>query len=88
MLDNKEHIVNILAKQLNLEPELLVALGEDADLTEQYLSSVLVVELVVELEQYFDLMIDDEDLLTENVSTMRKIGELISKYKEMQPSKE
>ncbi|WP_341281908.1 phosphopantetheine-binding protein [Paenibacillus sp. FSL H8-0537] len=88
MLENKESIVNILAKLLNLEPELLVGLGEDADLTEQYLSSVLVVELVVELEQYFGLMIDDEDLLTENVSTMRKIGELISKYIEMQPSKE
>ncbi len=86
MLENKEHIVPILAKTLGLEPELIEAFGDDADLTEQYLSSVLVVELVVELERHFGLMIDDDDLLTENVSTIRKIDGLVAKYMELQPS--
>lgn len=86
MPGDKERIVAILAKLLDQEPEQLTALGEDGDLTEQHLSSVLVVELVVELEQHFGLMIDDEDLLTEKVSTIRKIGQLVDKYRAMELS--
>lgn len=63
--------------------EVLESIGPDDDLIEYNLNSILVVELVVELEIAFGIEIDDDDLLTENVSTLRRIQELVGKYQQI-----
>lgn len=69
-----------MERVLKQEREVLESIGPDDDLIEYNLNSILVVELVVELEIVYGIEIDDDDLLTENVSTLRRIQELVGKY--------
>jgi methoxymalonate biosynthesis acyl carrier protein len=73
-------LLDILERVLKQEREVLESIGPDDDLIEYNLNSILVVELVVELEIVYGIEIDDDDLLTENVSTLRRIQELVGKY--------
>ncbi|WP_336742167.1 phosphopantetheine-binding protein [Paenibacillus sp. y28] len=73
-------IAGIVAGVLKVEPEQVIAWGWDANLTDYQLSSVLVVELVVALEIEFNIAVDDDDLLTENVNSINKIKQLVEKY--------
>lgn len=69
-----------MERVLKQERAVLESIGPDDDLIEYNLNSILVVELVVELEIVYGIEIDDDDLLTENVSTLRRIQELVGKY--------
>jgi methoxymalonate biosynthesis acyl carrier protein len=73
-------LLDILERVLKQEREVLESIEPDDDLIEYNLNSILVVELVVELEIVYGIEIDDDDLLTENVSTLRRIQELVGKY--------
>ncbi|WP_256711173.1 phosphopantetheine-binding protein [Paenibacillus sp. FSL H7-0331] len=73
----------MLERVLKQGREVLESIGPDDDLIEYNLNSILVVELVVELEIAFGIEIDDDDLLTENVSTLRRIQELVGKYQQI-----
>lgn len=76
-------LLDILERVLKQGREVLESIGPDDDLIEYNLNSILVVELVVELEIAFGIEIDDDDLLTENVSTLRRIQELVGKYQQI-----
>ncbi|WP_245856122.1 phosphopantetheine-binding protein [Paenibacillus rigui] len=79
----ENELLDILQRVLKQEHEVLASLGPDEDLIEYNLNSILVVELVVELESGFGIEIDDDDLLTENVSTLRRIADLVRKYQQI-----
>jgi acyl carrier protein len=80
MVTMESEIVDILERVLKLDREVLQSLGQDVDLLEYNLNSIIVVELVVELEAHFEIAIDDDDLLTENVATIGRIMQLVGKY--------
>ncbi|SFL80480.1 Phosphopantetheine attachment site [Paenibacillus sp. 1_12] len=82
-LTQELEFLDILERVLKQERDLLDSLGPDEDLIEYNLNSIIVVELVVELEVVFGIEIDDDDLLTENVSTLRRIKELVDKYQQI-----
>lgn len=57
-----------------------VKLEKDTNLIELGLDSLKAIELVVLLEDGFDISISDEDLLVDNLATIEDIVDLISPY--------
>ncbi|WP_010244013.1 acyl carrier protein [Acetivibrio cellulolyticus] len=82
MLKHREKILEILAKSLESDVEQLNGIDDNYDLSLIGLTSVIAIEIIVYLENEFDIFIDEEDLFTDNVNTLGKIDELIAKYTE------
>ena len=76
----------MVTKIINITKEVLkcenVEIGEKDDLIELGLDSLKAIELVVGLEAEFNIMIDEDDLLIENLSTILNIRDLVDKYME------
>ena len=72
----KEQIVKIL--QIIFKDENL-QISEDADLSELGLTSISLINAIVELEDYFDFEFNDDDLLVDQLNTVNKIEECIKK---------
>ena len=68
------NIIEIISEVLKCDVSLI---GESDDLIELGLDSLKAIELVVGLEEAFDIMIDEEDLLIENLSTVTDIQEMV-----------
>ncbi len=75
-----------MAKVLKRERAELERLDPDESLLEYNLSSVVAVELIVELELAFSISVEDDDLTPEQVSTLRRINQLVDKYKRLEQS--
>ncbi|PYE47271.1 acyl carrier protein [Paenibacillus barcinonensis] len=65
----KEIITQLIGIEINDIHQNLILVGLD---------SMKTINLVVELEEEFDIVIDDNDLLFENFSTISRIVDLIS----------
>lgn len=61
---------------LELDPQF--ALASTEDLSTYGFDSLRSVELIVDLEEHFDIEFDDEELLFNNFSTIDKIVEMVS----------
>lgn len=76
----------MITKIIKITKEVLkcenIDIGENEDLVELGLDSLKAIELVVGLEAEFDIMVDEDDLLIENLYTISSIGKLITKYME------
>lgn len=74
---NKNEVISIIEKVLEIE-------GFDGntvqDLREIGMDSLLFIRLVVEIEEHFEIEIDDEDLLMDNFITLDNILQVVSKY--------
>ncbi|MED0679007.1 acyl carrier protein [Aneurinibacillus thermoaerophilus] len=70
----QDKICKILQDLLKIEEPI----AECEDLTNIGLDSMVAINLIVALEQEFDLEFRDEDLLLENFRTLEKIGTLIN----------
>ena len=66
----REEIIEIISKKTNINPETI---SSDTDLTEFGLTSITLVNIVVDLEEKFDFEFDDEDLLLTKLNTIEKI---------------
>lgn len=75
-MNNIEKIRKILAEII---PELEIKSG-DQNIKEAF-DSVALVSLIVELENEFQIIIDDNDFDIENYSTVNCILDLLKKYK-------
>lgn len=73
------NIIEIISEVLKCDVSLI---GESDDLIELGLDSLKAIELVVGLEEAFDIMIDEEDLLIENLSTVTDIQEMVTRCME------
>lgn len=71
-------IVNLVKETLEIGYEEQVMLEDD--LCEMGLDSIKTIELVVELEDLYDIQIYDEDLLVSNFSSIQQIIKLLNKY--------
>jgi acyl carrier protein len=72
-------IKNILSN-VSIKQDSLQELKNDDDLRNVGLNSVTAIELVVKLEDEFNITISDDDLIIDNVSTIDKIIQLLNKY--------
>ena len=75
-----EQIKEIVGTVLELEESQVDALTEDTDLLEIGLDSMTCVEIVVNLEAEFNITVEEEDLLVENMATIALLEELVKKY--------
>lgn len=57
----------------SLDNESKISIGTDEELTNHGLDSIKAVSLILELEEVFDIQFADEELLTDNFSTINKI---------------
>lgn len=73
-------IKEILAKVLKLENAQLENLGNDDSLIDIGLNSLNAIEIIVNMEEAYDIMIDDEDLSVENLSSINQMCEMLKKY--------
>ena len=78
-MEKESKIRKILAEVLEMTEGDVENIGIEEELTEYNLDSLTAIELIVNLESVFDILIDDEDLLIENVSSIEKIIAVVNK---------
>lgn len=78
--DMVEKIYKIIEDVLKLTAEEIEKVTEDTDLIEVGMDSLNAIEVVVNIENEFDIQVEDEDLLLSNISTVRLLQELVNKY--------
>lgn len=79
---NEQSIKDILSQVGEINKDETETLTGDSDLRNIGIDSLTSIELVVKLEESFDISIGDDDLSVDNVSTINAIIELIKKYTE------
>ncbi|MDN4616890.1 acyl carrier protein [Paenibacillus sp. PsM32] len=77
---SEQQVVPLLAQVLKMALGDLENLQPDDDLREYGLNSLSAVELIVELENHLNIMIDDDNLLLEELSTLRRIENILAQY--------
>ncbi|HDR3523489.1 hypothetical protein C1N66_33165 (plasmid) [Bacillus cereus] len=77
VLNNKKLVIKTLETVL----ERKIVLDPNINLKDEGLDSLKTIELIVSLEEEFDIQIDDEDLIIDNFLTIGKMFNLlIEKY--------
>lgn len=79
---SEQSIKEILSQVGEINKDEIETLTGDSDLRTIGIDSLTSIELVVKLEEAFDISIGDDDLSVDNVSTINAIIELIKKYTE------
>lgn len=77
---NEQDIVQFVIDRvadLTSKPELAEELNGDAPLEDAGVDSVLLVNLMMQLEQQYDIFYEDDELLQENFATARLISQRI-----------
>ncbi|WP_028590181.1 acyl carrier protein [Paenibacillus massiliensis] len=73
-------VLPLLERVLKLSEGELAGMEADRDLRSLGLNSLSAIELIVELENELNIVIDDDDLLLDKLSTLSEIEELLGKY--------
>ena len=76
----RDRIIEILYSVLEADEAQVDNIKDEEDLCEFGLNSISSVDLVVTLEEMYDIMYDDDDLLLDNLNTINKIMETTNKY--------
>lgn len=69
----------IIQEVLCLEQDVLNGIKCDQELYEYGLDSIKAIEMVVFIEDIFNIMIDDDELLIDNLKSINLICELVGK---------
>lgn len=69
-----------ILSDLEIDRDSLQEIGNDADLRNFGLNSITSIELIVKLEDEFNIAITDDDLIIDNVCTIDRIIQLLEKY--------
>lgn len=78
----REKLIEIVAEVLKLSEEDKNRIDGDYDLTTIGLDSLNAIEVVVNLEAEFDIMVDDDDLSLDNLATIEMLEQIVEKYSE------
>ncbi|HDR7437768.1 TPA: hypothetical protein QCX34_005395 [Bacillus anthracis] len=73
----KEKIIKVLAQTLRLDINVIEKYGENENLTSLLIKSITTIQLIIKLEEEFDIEIAEEDLNLENFDTINKITTLL-----------
>jgi acyl carrier protein len=77
---NEQDIIQFVIERvadLTSRPELAEELNGDAELEDAGVDSVLLVNLMIQIEQQYDIFYEDDELLQENFATARVISQRI-----------
>ncbi len=77
---NKDTVLRCLSKVLRQPVENMISLGPEQELSEIGLDSLRFIELVVALEDEFQIEIRDSDLLFQKFSTLSNLYSMLSSY--------
>ncbi|MDF2986919.1 MAG: Phosphopantetheine attachment site [Eubacterium sp.] len=80
MVIEKENIIRMLPQVLKRDESELLEINDATDLREHGLDSITSIELIVMLEDEFNISVEDEDLLIDNFNTVEKLMLLLDKY--------
>ena len=73
-----ERIENIILTVLKIEPEIIKKLSPDESLNRIGVDSVNFIEIVISLEEEFNIAFEDDELLLQNLNTINKLKTIIS----------
>lgn len=73
-------IKEIIAEVLEIEDNVLSKITELTSLFQYGLDSMNALMLVVRIEEKYNVIINEEDLFVDNISTIYQINNLIKKY--------
>lgn len=76
----EQQIKEIIQEVLCLDQAGVDSIQNDQALFDYGLDSLKAIEMIVLIEEKFDVSVDDEDLLIDNMESVEKISELIKKY--------
>lgn len=79
-MDHTSVIKELLSSVLEDNLLDIQSVGSDENLVEAGLNSLRAISFVILIEDKFDIALEDEDLLFENINTITKINTLINKY--------
>ncbi|UUZ84753.1 acyl carrier protein [Paenibacillus sp. P26] len=75
-----QELHSIIGDVLRLESSIVSEIDEETDLRNYNLSSISAVELLVMLEDRFDMVVPEDESLVDNLNTIYKIKQLVLKY--------
>jgi acyl carrier protein len=75
-------VLKIISQVLGVDSDYLVQVKDTIDLRNCGLSSLKTIQLVVAIESEFDITLDGDDMLIENINTIDKIINLVTRYKQ------
>lgn len=76
----KDDIYQVLADVLETDIDLLKSMKEEDDLALYGLDSVSAVQLIVKLEEKYEIEFQDDDLSIGRLNTLKKLFCLLDKY--------
>lgn len=79
-MDKEKIVREAVGKVLELDDPTVKNLKIDDDLKSFNFNSLKTIELIVELEDIFNVEISEEELVSDNVNTIKDIMGIISKY--------
>lgn len=71
-------VLDIVASVLKVDEEKKAAVTEDTPLHTIGFDSLNCVEVIVVLEEHFDIMFEDEELMIDQLNTVRKLTDIIN----------
>lgn len=80
MLIESQTIKEILVQILDIKKDMINKINDYEDLSNYGLDSICAIQLVVIIEDMYNIKFFDNDLLFERLNTIEKIKQLISKY--------
>lgn len=79
MDDIKARIADCVAMVLRMDPENVKKLSGETSLTTIGIDSLNCIDVVVNIESNFNIEFDDEDLFMENLRTLDRLHNIVSK---------
>lgn len=75
-----EELGIILADVFDLDPIEVEEIDMDGDLTQHGLDSISSIQLIVKLEEEYNIVFSNDDLLMSRYNTVNKLIEVLEKY--------
>lgn len=73
-MDVREKIEGIIAAILQIDPETVRQIPKDDSLSTIGMDSINCVEIVIAIEEAFEIAFNDEELLLDNLNTINKLS--------------
>lgn len=77
---NKKDIVSMVSDLLNISLDSIGEINENENLMNLGMSSISCIQLVVLLEDKYNFVLKDEDLLIEKLNTISKLVNIVERY--------
>lgn len=73
-------MINEKIKEIFMELEVTADFNDESELYDIGFDSIKIMELIVLIEEKFEIQINDDDLLEDNFSSVENVKQLITKY--------